>query len=269
MWAIDPGSSLLNGASSEDEDEVEDRRSSASFLRSLGGDDVDDLLNPKEAAEPVLAPSILNISNPPPKPRKDVRYFEEEPAPLFTRRRDVCFLCGSADHHANTCPQSVCFQCLQPGHTSKECPESGGHQIFLQRVRAITHRSNARQLDLSQVRCLLCGGLGHVDCSPDDGRPKNLTCLNCGRGGHDALNCIEEGMDRWHRRFAPLAGPGGRGGGGGDGGGASRSDPGPARFRRASELSNNRPGPPPEKFRNRPGPPPGRNSWGGPDARDA
>jgi len=48
-------------------------------------------------------------------------------------------------------------------------------------VCGVTHRAQPQQrgepalrLDVSQVRCLRCGGIGHVDCSPDDGRPKNL-----------------------------------------------------------------------------------------------
>ena len=251
--AIDPGSSRQKEAPEDEEDEEpEDRRSSASFLRSLGGDDVDDLLNPA-AAEPVhqaaQPPSLLSNVYSAPKPRKEVvRYFAPEPVaynPVHERPK-VCFLCGSPEHHASHCPGEVCFQCLQTGHTSKECPSgSGGGHVFLQRVRAITHRSQAPQLDVSAVRCVACGELGHVDCSPDDGRPKNLSCLNCGRDGHAALSCNEEGMDRWHRRFAPLAGPGsapqGKGGGGARRPGGSLRQPGPRpEFRSIGSPTSNK-----------------------------
>ena len=132
------------------------------------------------------------------------------------------------------CPHEVCFQCLQTGHTSKECRE-GSSATFLQHVRAWQHP--VHQLDVSQVRCLRCGVLGHVDCSPDDGRPKNLSCFNCGGNGHAALSCKEDGMDRWHRRFAPLAAPGG-------------GRPGGGRPSIRQIHASNRPGPPPERFRN-------------------
>ena len=248
MWAVWAGD-----GPTEDEEPVEDRRSSASFLRSLGGDDIDDLLNPKAA--PALPPSLATNISTSRTPKKEVARYFSPAAPATGASRSesvhVCFLCGSPEHHAMRCPHEVCFQCLQTGHTSKECRE-GNPAAFLQHVRAITHRAQPQQLDVSQVRCLRCGGLGHVDCSPDDGRPKNLSCFNCGGQGHTALGCKEDGMDRWHRRFAPLAGPGGKGGGGGGGRpGGGGGGKGGGRPSIAQIHASNRPGPPPERFRDR------------------
>jgi hypothetical protein len=248
MWAVWAGD-----GPTEDEEPVEDRRSSASFLRSLGGDDIDDLLNPKAA--PALPPSLATNISTSRTPKKEASRYFSPAAPATGASRSesvhVCFLCGSPEHHAMRCPHEVCFQCLQTGHTSKECRE-GNPAAFLQHVRAITHRAHSRQLDVSQARCLRCGGLGHVDCSPDDGRPKNLSCFNCGGQGHTALGCKEDGMDRWHRRFAPLAAPAaawGKGGGGGGrpgGGGKGGGRPSIAQIH-----ASNRPGPPPERYRDR------------------
>ena len=74
-------------------------------------------------------------------------------------------------------------------------------------------------------------------------------------------------MDRWHRRFAPLADSGGKGGGwgkggggkggsggggGGKGGGSGKG--GGGRPSIAQIHASNRPGPPPERYRNSAGP---------------
>jgi len=109
MWAVWAGD-----GPTEDEEPVEDRRSSASFLRSLGGDDIDDLLNPKAAA--ALPPSLAtNVSTSrTPKKVTDGRYFSPAgPATGASSRSEsvrVCFLCGSPEHHAMACPHEVCFQ---------------------------------------------------------------------------------------------------------------------------------------------------------------
>jgi hypothetical protein len=75
--------------------------------------------------------------------------------------------------------------------------------------------------DLEQCRCIACGEYGHTDCSPrDEPRPRRLSCLNCGRGGHDALSCGAKGNDRWQEKFASALGGGGNGAKGkGKGGG--------------------------------------------------
>ena len=79
MWAVDPGSALFKEPNSEEDEPVEDRRSSASFLRSLGGDDIDDLLNPKAA--PALPPSLATNISTSRTPKKEVeRYFSPAPA---------------------------------------------------------------------------------------------------------------------------------------------------------------------------------------------
>lgn len=296
MWAIDPGSALRE-ASDDDEPEEEDRRSSASFLRSLGGDDVDDLLNPKPEG-PELSKSLLSATTPArPKPKdasQTARYFQQEAERPATSRSSsdrprVCFLCGGADHNASRCPGEVCFMCLEAGHTSRDCPSGGASHLFLERVRSITYRTaaaaargggGAARPDLSQVRCLACGALGHVDCTPDEGWPKNLSCFNCGRDGHSALGCPAEGMDRWHKRFAPLASSTARwqGRASGGGGGSSKPGPPPAAFRqrgggsgggassskrdgpRRVPSSSSKPGPPPARFADRSG---GGGSGGG------
>ena len=298
MWAIDPGSALREASSDDDEPEEEDRRSSASFLRSLGGDDVDDLLNPKpkEPELPELPKSLLQATPPArPKPKdaaQTARYFQQE-TPEVARSRSsdrsrVCFLCGGADHHAGRCPGEVCFMCLESGHTSRDCPNGGNTSIFLERVRSMTHRAaggggeggggGEARPDLSQVRCLACGALGHVDCTPDEGWPKNLSCFNCGRDGHSALGCPADGMDRWHKRFAPLASGAARWQARA-GGGSSKPGPPPARFMDRAQASlasfrqrgggggasssrrdgqrhtpgGNKPGPPPARFVDRGG----------------
>ena len=123
----------------------------------------------------------------------------------------VCFLCGGADHRAGDCPDEVCLVCLGRGHRSRDCTSQQRITVCgmcgrVGHTRGSCPERGQPALDVSQCRCVACGALGHIDCSPYEQRPRRVSCLNCGQGGHTANECRESGSDRWHRLFASALG---------------------------------------------------------------
>ena len=132
----------------------------------------------------------------------------------------VCFLCGDSSHIATNCPDQICQSCLGRGHRNRDCPSVTSGRITVCSICArVGHeRSECPErdrppADVSKCRCVACGKLGHVDCSAVEQRPRHVSCMNCGGMGHAAIDCVEDGNDRWQRLFAIALGSGGGGSG--------------------------------------------------------
>lgn len=215
MWAVLPGSSLTHASSSEDED----ADPYGLFSEDADEDERAPSPGPPADAEPMLAKppddagqaasdEAWQPAAAAPK-RATGRYFQ----PAAARRRTACYQCGSVDHLASECPNDICIVCLSVGHTSADCP-SGGRPVVCSLCRRLGHDRRAcpeasppSASDLADVRCVACGGFGHVDCTPYEARPKEPSCWNCGRKGHAADDCPHDGIDRWHRLFTAAAPP--------------------------------------------------------------
>eukprot|EP00965_Chrysotila_dentata_P043134 1432815-Pleurochrysis_carterae.AAC.4 len=221
-WAILPGSSLDAVASnaSEDEELMNTNVDSKRFLEGLWSDNEEEEPAAAKSATPGLVHSrpdgdsetAQSVQTPRNSQRKSQlkRYFTEDSSDnkskLSKRVRLACYLCGSAAHSVSKCPHELCFICLKPGHHSHECPSHGRPVVCglcgrLGHERRACPESSQTAPDLSLCRCIACGEHGHVDCSPFERRPKQLSCSNCGSLGHAAPSCQCDGMDRWHRLF--------------------------------------------------------------------
>ena len=220
---LDYGSSEEGGEeSAEDEyNGEEEEESEGEELEDPYGDDGEDAAD-DSGDESYLDQPTRAAAGP-------IRYWSQPADPQIKQRHamnklnTVCYLCGDPSHRAHNCPDEVCILCLRRGHQSRECPLSRERRACVCSLCGrVGHRHTecAERLlpkpDLTDARCVACGQHGHVDCTPYEKRPKRLSCMNCGLGGHMADHCPESGNDRWQRLFAQALGNGGNGGGGGD-----------------------------------------------------
>ena len=261
MWAVQPGSALDQASDDEQppafkvdlgesddaeslpnsdlENGVEDLADGADGANGVVAEEADD---DDEGDGDVLDGSITANALPERALRKapTARYFDPDPSvdPAGLRRRsNVCFNCGSAAHNSYACPEEVCIICLGRGHRSHECSSGGRPNVCSACGRvghmreACPHRAFSPPADVSSCRCAFCGELGHVNCAPEEvPRPRNTSCFNCGKEGHEAPWCPYDGMDRWQGLFASglrgginlRGGKGSKGGGKGRGGGSGR-----------------------------------------------
>ena len=250
MWSVEPNSAGLRASDDDDDDEVEEEGAAAlgsGYLQELGvsfggrgggkrgsvlvlGKDDEKEKDGDDDDAPSLVPRMEEVPSQrtPPVTDESVTYTYVPPR----RIHDVCFLCGDATHRASFCPEERCRVCLQRGHRSQECP-TGDRISVCSECGHVGHKRAECPVgrtplpNTSQCRCVACGRLGHVDCTPYERRPRKPSCLNCGGNGHTALDCPIDGTDRWQRLFSVALGSGlgvasgkGMGGGGkGVGGG--------------------------------------------------
>lgn len=79
-----------------------------------------------------------------------------------------CFICGMPGHVSRDCQREVCYYCGEIGHKSRECPtrarESDPRYRNERRSRTPERKSSfvARTIPL---RCYVCNGNDHLDCS--------------------------------------------------------------------------------------------------------
>lgn len=109
--------------------------------------------------------------------QKDARYFTG--GDLV-----VCSICGVKGHMSYMCEEADdrrCFACGNKGHTSSKCayqtprrPRCGVRKVGLPREPVL--------------KCYVCHGDGHLDCSVNRWRGV-LSCYNCGLRGHSGGNC--------------------------------------------------------------------------------
>lgn len=193
MWAIQPGSALADGESQVD----------AANARS-GADPEED------ENEQGFTPN-----------RKRLRYYESaELSRNMVANKEVggkranrnsCFLCGAWDHHASSCPNERCIICLQSGHQIRDCPKAK-RPVVCSTCGRVGHSQGDCTIiqelttDVANCRCIACGAHGHLSCTPFEKRPKNISCFNCGKRGHQANDCREDGFDRWQRVFVQSLG---------------------------------------------------------------
>mmetsp|Transcript_1594 Transcript_1594/g.5674 ORF Transcript_1594/g.5674 Transcript_1594/m.5674 type:complete len:215 (+) Transcript_1594:158-802(+) len=173
MWAVLPGSSLEHERASEDEaigwelDAPQPEPEAATRRHSAGA-------TPRRQS----TGGLLGEGG----RRKDVRV------------RFCCYLCGDTSHTAAECPRAICIACLGVGHQYADCP-SGRKPAVCGCCGRLGHVKRdcpwRAPPDLARVRCLVCGELGHTDCSSEGRgeRPQRVSCFNCGRSGHDANGC--------------------------------------------------------------------------------
>ena len=240
MWIVEPGAAL---SASTDDDSDYELQTGGEEEAGIGeeahdeaeGEDDDD--DDDDDDEDVEDSESGNVPQVPQRPRPAApRYWTTTATNPTTQAfapprkiHDVCYLCAGTDHHSAECPEEMCLICLQPGHGYKSCPEGGRICVCNNCGRVGHQRAACPELgkpapDVSQCRCLSCGELGHIDCSPFEQRPRRVSCFNCGTKGHAAADCGRDGYDRWHRLFASALGSrgGNYGKGGGDGGGKGK-----------------------------------------------
>ena len=210
-----------DGEEVEEEDEYEEGESEDESVMLNPSED-DETLDDNGEEEEEEVEEFPRRAPPPP-----ARYWNIAPEVkgrhALAKLGAVCFLCGGADHRASDCPDEVCMVCLQRGHRVRDC-KAGLRIGVCNLCGRVGHQRNdcpersQPPPDVSQCRCVVCGKMGHLDCSPYEKRPKRVSCMNCGAGNHTAIDCDADGADRWHRLFAVALGGGGGGGKGGGGG---------------------------------------------------
>lgn len=165
------------------------------------------------------------------------RYFLPTPVADGARRdrRRACFLCASADHDCRDCPNEACWRCGRPGHQSKDCPQTRSNLVLCTGCRRFGHlaaecptKPSYSEEELLDVRCLACGGRGHLNCALKSERALRLFCYNCGQRGHFGEDCHRPGMDPLTQRrivagSMAIHSHGRAGFGGGPGGGFGHS----------------------------------------------
>ena len=205
MWAIQPNSALPEAIAEIDSRRVE--------LLPAGhsGSDAENQSEEEEVHHGRTPSSGAK------RPHAALRYYEDsevrneraagKDAGGKRANRNCCFLCGGWSHHASSCPNDRCIACLQTGHQSHTCP-AGKRPRVCPTCGRVGHTQRECTLleeispeELAECRCVACGSLGHLDCTPFEQRPKRPFCFNCGAAGHEANACAQDGNDRWQRLF--------------------------------------------------------------------
>ena len=182
MWAVLPGSAL---GDAEDVSELQRGTVEVDHTHTPGPYGEDSGSSQEEANE---AEPEAEISYPADKRRVSGRYFssiddraEERDAAGRRANRNACFLCGDWSHHAAACQNERCIVCLRTGHHTRDCPTDRrpgvcstcgrvGHQR-----RECPAPMTPTPAELADCRCVVCGGPGHLDCSPFESRPKQAS----------------------------------------------------------------------------------------------
>lgn len=211
MWAILPGSSLEHTADSEDEEKRQDGQFALDDSEGGTEGDSDSGGSAKVAASTHLADGAQGQRSGPSPGRSRGFLRADADTPRRAAVRFCCYLCGDSGHGAADCPVDVCICCLRIGHQMNECT-SGRRPVVCSACGRLGHVNREctavlDRVDLSSVRCLACGAYGHVDCTPQEPRPKRISCFNCGLTGHNATGCTKDGADRWSRLFTSAANP--------------------------------------------------------------
>lgn len=123
-----------------------------------------------------------------------------------------CWLCGSIGHPSHRCTRDLCYRCHRHGHTSKECINKKEIITVCFWCGSTNHRHtechSKSSVDLSAVRCYVCGERGHLNCAAGTDSSNiivgsamallpitRVSCSNCGQTGHDNTECTEERME--------------------------------------------------------------------------
>jgi hypothetical protein len=110
----------------------------------------------------------------------------ECPSAVKTADKSSCFVCGSGEHRAFTCPNkkldpdAKCGTCGKSGHERRDCPDRPPE-------------------DVSKFFCFVCGETGHkrLECParvPAADVPEN-GCIICGAAEHNMHKCPKKKVD--------------------------------------------------------------------------
>lgn len=92
------------------------------------------------------------------------RYFGNE------KEKSVCWACGAKDHESQSCPGRGCHLCFQLGHEGRDCAQKHqkcSHCHLRGHVAIACPTLSLQQVtQYDAVRCMRCGGRGHLNCGP-------------------------------------------------------------------------------------------------------
>eukprot|EP00916_Digyalum_oweni_P011878 GHVL01019713.1.p1 GENE.GHVL01019713.1~~GHVL01019713.1.p1 ORF type:complete len:380 (+),score=65.07 GHVL01019713.1:46-1185(+) len=129
------------------------------------------------------------------------RYFGEDMGifSMFRKRPGfVCTLCGDSGHLSSKCPHARCFKCYGKGHTVKCCRGSSYEKLVWSLHDQMESSIFLSKSKLSNIRCMVCGIKGHVNCSDTPYIKKQISCYWCGSSKHRANDCRRIPESRKH-----------------------------------------------------------------------